>query len=79
MAKSHGVCHVTLNGYVEKLQKLDERGSKELPRVGYWSSKTIFIPAKQSELVWQKSVCNLLVFQNSIYILNTAAILTTLH
>ena len=37
VAKSHGICHVTLNRYWQKYKELKEQGSRDLPRVGYYS------------------------------------------
>ena len=38
MAKTYGICHVTLHRFYKKRSQ----GSKTLPRVGYWTLKRVF-------------------------------------
>lgn len=42
VAKSHGICHVTLSRYWRKYKDLKEQGSRDLPRVGYFSPNQVF-------------------------------------
>ena len=42
VAKTYGICHVTLHRFYKKRQMLESKGSKTLPRVGYWTSKRVF-------------------------------------
>ena len=42
VAKTYGICHVTLHRFHKKRQMLESKGSKTLPRVGYWTSKRVF-------------------------------------
>lgn len=42
VAKSFGICHVTLYRYTKKLKALREQGSQDLPHVGYVSPNTVF-------------------------------------
>ena len=50
VAKGFDICHVTLYRYCNKLKKLQQQGSNELPRVGYWSPNTIFTTEQEKEL-----------------------------
>ncbi|XP_073668893.1 zinc finger MYM-type protein 4-like isoform X5 [Paramisgurnus dabryanus] len=42
VAKSHGICHVTLNRYWWKYKALKDQGSSDLPRVGYYGHHKVF-------------------------------------
>ncbi|RXN36343.1 hepatitis A virus cellular receptor 1 -like protein [Labeo rohita] len=42
VAKSKGICHVTLNRYWQKYKEMKDQGSRDLPRVGYCSPHQVF-------------------------------------
>ncbi|XP_048063620.1 uncharacterized protein LOC125278459 isoform X1 [Megalobrama amblycephala] len=50
VAKSHGICHVTLNRYWQKYKELKDQGSRDLPRVGYYSPHQVFTREQEETL-----------------------------
>ncbi|XDV32097.1 hypothetical protein PO909_002986 [Leuciscus waleckii] len=50
VAKLYGICHVTLYRFCKKRRMLEEKGSGELPRVGYHSGKRIFTEEQEKQL-----------------------------
>lgn len=50
VAKQYGICHVTLYRFCKERKKLEEKGSRDLPRVGYHSGKKVFTDEQENEL-----------------------------
>ncbi len=50
VAKVYGMCHVTLYRFCKERKKLEEKGSKELPPVGYRSGNKVFNNEQGREL-----------------------------
>ncbi|XP_065124996.1 uncharacterized protein [Paramisgurnus dabryanus] len=50
VAKSHKICHVTLNRYWLKYKELKHQGSRDLPHVGYYSPHQVFTREQEETL-----------------------------
>ncbi|KAJ7999125.1 hypothetical protein DPEC_G00212160 [Dallia pectoralis] len=63
--KAHGICHVTLSRYCKSLQKLRDKGSSDLPSVGYRSSNRVF-SEEQEKVLAEYLTKNQSLFDNNI-------------
>lgn len=61
VAKSYGICHITLHRFVRQKRKLQEAGSSMLPTVGYSRNKQVFSTEQE------KKLRNYLIIASAIY------------